>query len=70
MMRFTDPILISILAKIRTVGGCKLTNEEWHALKNTELTTLSATERQERLKGTELYYHSALTLTGYFHFLH
>ena len=61
MMRFTDPVLISILAKIRTLGGCKLTNQEWQALKNTELTTLSATEQQERLKGTELYYHSALT---------
>ena len=37
MKRFTDPMLVAILQKMRTLKGAKLTTEEWQALKNTEL---------------------------------
>ena len=37
MMRFRDPILRSILAKMREPHGRKLTNDEWEALRKTEL---------------------------------
>ena len=37
MKRFTDPMLIAILQKMRQPKGAKLTNEEWQALENTEL---------------------------------
>ena len=39
MMRFRDPILISILAKMRKPDGEKLSDAEWEALRNTELDT-------------------------------
>lgn len=61
MKRFKDDIQISILTKMRQSGGCKLTTQEWKALQNTELTTLSATERSARLRGTELWYQAAPT---------
>ena len=37
MKRFKDPTLISILKKMRTAGGKKLSNVEWEALLNTEI---------------------------------
>ena len=37
MKRFQDPILISILRKMRQTKGAKLTNQEWDALLNTEV---------------------------------
>jgi hypothetical protein len=37
MKRFRDPTLISILRKMRHLGGTKLTDEEWKALLATEL---------------------------------
>ena len=37
-MRFTDEILKSILTKMRHLGGCQLTGQEWAALENTEIT--------------------------------
>ena len=37
MKRFTGPVLITILQKMRQPKGAKLTDEEWQALLNTEL---------------------------------
>ena len=37
MKRFTDPVLITILQKMRQPKGAKLTDQEWQALQNTEL---------------------------------
>ena len=37
MNRFTDPMLIAILQKMRQPGGATLTDEEWQALRKTEL---------------------------------
>ena len=61
MKRFTDETLISILTKMRRSGGCKLTKQEWKALCNTDISAASATEKRERLRGTEHWYHSAPT---------
>ena len=61
MKRFTDEQQIAILTKMRQQGGSKLTSPEWKALRDTELTTLSATERRSRLRNTELWYQAAPT---------
>ena len=61
MKRFTDATLIAILTKMRRKGGCKLTPQEWKALRNTDISAASPTERRKRLKGTELWYQSAPT---------
>jgi hypothetical protein len=61
MRRFTDATLISILTKMRRSGGCKLTTQEWKALRNTDISAASATEQRERLRGTEHWYQSAPT---------
>ena len=61
MKRFTDDTLVSILTKMRTPGGCRLTDGEWKALYNTETSTLSATEQRARLAGAELWYQAAPT---------
>ena len=61
MKRFTDATLISILTKMRRSGGCKLTMQEWKALRNTDISAASATEQRKRLGGTELWYQSAPT---------
>ena len=61
MKRFRDPVQISVLTKMRTKGGCKLTNDEWKAVARTEITKLTATERQRRLENTELWYQAAPT---------
>ena len=37
MKRFQDPVLITILQKMRHTGGKKLLEDEWQALLNTEL---------------------------------
>ena len=37
MKRFTDPVLIRILQKMRQPKGATLTDQEWQALQNTEL---------------------------------
>jgi hypothetical protein len=37
MKRFEDQTLITILQKMRTMGGCKLTEIEWQELMNTEV---------------------------------
>ena len=37
MKRFRDPVLISILTKMRQPGGTQLTDQEWQALLDTEL---------------------------------
>jgi hypothetical protein len=61
MKRFTDDTQISILTKMRRQGGCKLSRQEWQALQCTDISGLSATEQQERLRGTELWYQAAPT---------
>ena len=61
MKRFTDATQISILTKMRHSGGCKLTNQEWKALRDTDISTASATEQRRRLEGTELWYQAAPT---------
>ena len=61
MKRFTDDTQIAILTKMRQSGGCKLTDREWKALQNTDISKLSATEQRARLRGTELWYQAAPT---------
>ena len=61
MKRFNDPILVSILTKMRKQNGCKLTSEEWEALASTNLTTMSQEQKQVRLSNTELWYQAGLT---------
>ena len=51
MKRFSDPTLVSILTKMRQQGGCKLTAQEWKALRSTDIAGLPATEQQRRLAG-------------------
>ena len=54
-MRFTDPVLKSILSKMRQPGGCALLDTEWEKLKNTEVTGPDC----EKLIGTDLWYEAA-----------
>ncbi len=61
MMRFTDATQISILTKMRRSNGCKLTAQEWKALRDTDISDASATDQRERLRGTELWYQCAPT---------
>ena len=61
MKRFTDPTLVSMLTKMRKQGGCKLTMQEWQALRKTDIGDLPAAEQRQRLQGTELWYQSAPT---------
>ena len=61
MKRFTDDTQIAILAKMRKSGGCKLTPQEWKALRSTDIAELSDTEQRRRLCGTELWYQAAPT---------
>ena len=37
MKRFNDPVLVTILEKMRRTNGAKLSEQEWQALLNTEL---------------------------------
>ena len=37
MKRFTDPVLVSMLSKMRTTNGAKLSAQEWQALQDTEI---------------------------------
>jgi len=53
MKRFTDATLVDILTKMRRSGGCKLTQQEWKALRNTDISKASAAEQRERLRGDE-----------------
>ena len=61
MKRFTDATLVSLLTKMRRSGGCKLTAQEWKALRDTDISAASATEQRRRLQGTELWYQAAPT---------
>ena len=61
MKRFTDATLVDILTKMRRSGGCKLTQQEWKALCNTDISKASAAEQRERLRDTEHWYQSAPT---------
>ena len=61
MKRFTDDKQIAILTKMRKSGGCKLTPQEWKALRSTDIAELSDAEQRKRLCGTELWYQAAPT---------
>ena len=61
MKRFTDATLVDILTKMCRSGGCKLTQQEWKALCNTDISKASAAEQRERLRDTEHWYQSAPT---------
>ena len=54
-MRFDDPTLIAILAKMRTPGGAKLTGAEWASLEATEAKTGAY------LEGTEDWFEACYT---------
>ena len=58
-----SPLLtfVAILTKMRRSGGCKLTQPEWKALCNTDISKASAAEQRERLRDTEHWYQSAPT---------
>ena len=54
MNRFTDPVLISILTKMRHRGGSQLTTREWQALCDTAVTPEAIQEDPEKfIKDTE-----------------
>ena len=61
MKRFTDPTIISVLTKMRTSGGCKLTAQEWASMQATDINELPAPEQQRRLQGTELWNQAGFT---------
>ena len=54
-MRFDDPVLIAILAKMRTPGGAKLTQTEWASLEAAEAKTTAD------LHGTEDWFEACYT---------
>ena len=54
-MRFDDPVLISILQKMRTPGGARLSDSEWRSLQATEASDAS------ELAGTEDWYEACYT---------
>ena len=51
-MRFSDETLIGILQKMRTPGGCNLTENEWRQLCNTNL-VMAPTEATPVLQSTK-----------------
>ena len=59
MKRLPDDKQIAILTKMRKSGGCKLTPQEWKALRNTDIAELSDAEQRKCLCGTELWYQAA-----------
>ena len=59
MKRFTDNVLVSILEKMRTPGGKKLSDSEWEALRKTELDIQDVQDKpDEFLSSTEGWYES------------
>ena len=44
---------------MRRSGGCKLTNQEWKAVRDTGISAASATEQRRRLAGTEDWHQAA-----------
>ena len=48
MKRFEDPVLVSILQKMRQTGGSKLTDNEWKSLLDTELDTGAVCQNPEQ----------------------
>ncbi len=50
MMRFKDPVLVSILLKMRTPGGAALAAHEWTGLLNTALDS----SQRERRRGIQV----------------
>jgi hypothetical protein len=54
-MRFDDPVLIAILAKMRTPGGARLTRAEWASVEATEARTAAD------LEGTEDWFEACYT---------
>ena len=60
MKRFKDPVLVTILEKMRRTNGAKLSEQEWQALLNTEIDA-SEIERDPEtyLRDTAGWYESA-----------
>ena len=60
MMRFRDPLLKKILEQMRTTGGVRLTDNEWNALKetNVEAAEMDEAAQKEILTKTKDWYHS------------
>ena len=54
-MRYDDPVLIAILAKMRVPGGAKLTEAEWARVTATEARTA------DDLEGTEDWFEACYT---------
>ena len=54
-MRFNDPMLVSILAKMRKQGGSKLTEEEWSLLQKTCVAEQCSQPAAEKIQD---WYHS------------
>ena len=52
--------------KMRRSGGCKLTMEEWNAVRDTNISEKSAPQQRECLRGTEHWYQAALTWNSVF----
>ena len=59
-MRFTDPVLIEILRKMRTPGGVALTDVEWQAMMqtNAEESTMDENQIQQLMAKTTDWFHS------------
>ena len=61
MMRFTDPVLRSILEKMRTPGGARLADSEWNALNGAtadQVTLRAEAARAEFNERTEGHTHT------------
>ena len=72
MMRFSDPVLIEILRKMRTPGGSALTDTEWKKLKKTNVdeSTMDEGQIHQIMMKTTDWYHSCylwsiVNLTAY-----
>ena len=72
MMRFSDPVLIEILRKMRTPGGSTLTDTEWKRLKKTNVdeSTMDEGQIHQIMMKTTDWYHSCylwsiVNLTAY-----
>ena len=72
MMRFSDPVLIEMLRKMRTPGGSALTDTEWKKLKKTNVdeSTMDEGQIHQIMMKTTDWYHSCylwsiVNLTAY-----
>jgi hypothetical protein len=61
MMRFSDPVLRSILVKMREPGGTPLTEAEWAALLKTNVNLSGSGASEPALQNTELFWQAGYT---------